>query len=355
MADRSNRIYNRNQQEEWNGPRNEGGHSASEEAYSQRNIRNSASSSRRRRRRTRSSHVHPQPREREPQTNWENAVGVQMAERRETVMSDVATVNSGSEVEDFDIESIRSRDSNRINVAATRATTATQSLADQGSSTSNVSPSGQQPGTTNESRLNETSSNTSEDKKPKAQENTASAIDQPTTASVSSSRSVARAAADLSLQQDPGPMTLKHGTRIQDSKHDEESASSLEVEVNSTASHNSLSYDERTQGSGESTSNRVIDSNPPSGRRSPGGTLYIGRGARRYQGRYISVALRRYHQDGVDPDSLEHVDEGALEEHSTENIYDERRQTSRRGRRREPMPELRPLDRTRSRSRSPNS
>lgn len=35
------------------------------------------------------------------------------------------------------------------------------------------------------------------------------------------------------------------------------------------------------------------------GRRSPGGTIYKGRGIRRYQGRYMHLPLKRFHQNGV--------------------------------------------------------
>lgn len=41
-------------------------------------------------------------------------------------------------------------------------------------------------------------------------------------------------------------------------------------------------------------------SEPASGRRSPGGTIYKGRGNRRYKGRYMNLTLKRFHQNGVD-------------------------------------------------------
>jgi len=41
------------------------------------------------------------------------------------------------------------------------------------------------------------------------------------------------------------------------------------------------------------------------GRRSPGGTIYKGRGARRYQGRYMHLPLKRFHQNGVHLDSVD--------------------------------------------------
>eukprot|EP00980_Cylindrotheca_fusiformis_P029078 scaffold22713_cov139-Cylindrotheca_fusiformis.AAC.15 len=41
------------------------------------------------------------------------------------------------------------------------------------------------------------------------------------------------------------------------------------------------------------------DSDPQNGRTSPGGTIYRGRGVRRYQGRYMHLPLKRFHQNGV--------------------------------------------------------
>jgi hypothetical protein len=38
---------------------------------------------------------------------------------------------------------------------------------------------------------------------------------------------------------------------------------------------------------------------PSNGRVSPGGTVYRGRGVRRYQGRYMNLTLKRFHQNGV--------------------------------------------------------
>ena len=37
----------------------------------------------------------------------------------------------------------------------------------------------------------------------------------------------------------------------------------------------------------------------PHGRTSPGGTIYIGKGVRRYRGRYMNLPLKRFHQNGV--------------------------------------------------------
>jgi hypothetical protein len=48
------------------------------------------------------------------------------------------------------------------------------------------------------------------------------------------------------------------------------------------------------------------DSDPKNGRISPGGTIYRGRGVRRYQGRYMNLPLTRFHQNAV---HLRSVDE----------------------------------------------
>lgn len=42
------------------------------------------------------------------------------------------------------------------------------------------------------------------------------------------------------------------------------------------------------------------NSDNTNGRTSPGGTIYKGRGVRRYQGRYMHLPLKRFHQNGVD-------------------------------------------------------
>lgn len=42
------------------------------------------------------------------------------------------------------------------------------------------------------------------------------------------------------------------------------------------------------------------ENNTANGRISPGGTIYRGKGNRRYQGRYMNLPLKRFHQNGVD-------------------------------------------------------
>ena len=46
-------------------------------------------------------------------------------------------------------------------------------------------------------------------------------------------------------------------------------------------------------------------SHPSNGRISPGGTIYIGQGVRRYQGRYMHLPLKRFHHNGVHPQSVQ--------------------------------------------------
>jgi hypothetical protein len=55
--------------------------------------------------------------------------------------------------------------------------------------------------------------------------------------------------------------------------------------------------------------NPLLTSDEPdsNGRRSPGGTIYKGRGIRRYQCRYMHLPLKRFHQNGVHLDSVDGV------------------------------------------------
>lgn len=56
-------------------------------------------------------------------------------------------------------------------------------------------------------------------------------------------------------------------------------------------------------GSGEQAPHPLLNCDssqvPANGRVSPGGTIYKGRGVRRYQGRYMNLPLKRFHQNGV--------------------------------------------------------
>jgi len=96
-------------------------------------------------------------------------------------------------------------------------------------------------------------------------------------------------------------------------------ACSLDVETHSVETRSIHSQDEaphtemidesRPDALEESPINTFLDSDiGANGRRSPGGTIYKGRGIRRYQGRYMHLPLKRFHQNGVHLDS---VDEGS--------------------------------------------
>lgn len=102
------------------------------------------------------------------------------------------------------------------------------------------------------------------------------------------------------------------------------------------------------------------DSNA-SGRVSPGGTIYRGRGVRRYQGRYMHLPLKRFHQDAMamnrsdDQAPMNHEYEGNFEtvEHWNEDEKPRARSESPSDRRDFP-PRKRSWSRSRSRSRSPS-
>mmetsp|Transcript_19773 Transcript_19773/g.30515 ORF Transcript_19773/g.30515 Transcript_19773/m.30515 type:complete len:618 (-) Transcript_19773:1880-3733(-) len=61
--------------------------------------------------------------------------------------------------------------------------------------------------------------------------------------------------------------------------------------------------DDPPSGSGDSPTHPLLQDDTPSTRTncrtSPGGTVYKGRGTRRYQGRYMHLPLKRFHQNGV--------------------------------------------------------
>jgi hypothetical protein len=97
-----------------------------------------------------------------------------------------------------------------------------------------------------------------------------------------------------------------------------------------------------------------------SGRVSPGGTIYRGRGVRRYQGRYMHLPLKRFHQDAMamnisdDRLQINHEYDSNFE---TVEPWDEEKQRSRSKsppERRHFQPRKRSWSRSRSRSRSPN-
>ena len=350
-----------------------------------------------------------------------------LSDRSEAVRSDTATVNSGSEMEDFEVESIRSRDSSAIRTTAGAGTVAaalsravnsvpaftvaaapatSKTTTDQesdnldcpGSSSSAAPAAAPEPSggeaittlltmappvsqleaaatATRSGGSPEESSTASEDKKPQAQ---------PPGEAVSTALSTATTTRrrPLTASTSPGLSNAAHESQSEqqqqqsrESKMDEES--SLDVEVNSTGNA-TFSYDEQTHASSDdshtSRGGVLVDdigdaaaigepaASSFSGRLSPGGTIYIGRGSRQYQGRYINVALRRYHQGGVHPDAIQGSDDTDGEanqdtdEHkaNTEHIYDERQRvrSHQRSRRREQSTRRDENRRSRSRSRS---
>jgi hypothetical protein len=69
------------------------------------------------------------------------------------------------------------------------------------------------------------------------------------------------------------------------------------------------------------------DGEHANGRRSPGGTIYKGRGVRRYQGRYMNLPLKRFHQNGIHLDSTyeESEDNRHREEHNDDDSNERKR------------------------------
>lgn len=95
---------------------------------------------------------------------------------------------------------------------------------------------------------------------------------------------------------------------------------SLDVETHSIETRSIHSQDEapnvemseaaKPDPSEESPTNTMLNSESVgNGRRSPGGTIYKGRGIRRYQGRYMHLPLKRFHQNGVHLGSVDEGDE----------------------------------------------
>jgi len=92
------------------------------------------------------------------------------------------------------------------------------------------------------------------------------------------------------------------------SVHSQEDAKPKEVASrNHSGSIGSLSEDEKQHDRDSDGSIPVhtveARSELQSGRRSPGGTIYKGRGVRRYMGRYMHLPLKRFHENGVTLDA----------------------------------------------------
>lgn len=129
---------------------------------------------------------------------------------------------------------------------------------------------------------------------------------------------------------------------------------SLDVETHSVGTRSIHSQDEAVPPEEEQLSATLPPADAPQhtlfhadetmhggGRQSPGGTIYKGRGTRRYQGRYMHLPLKRFHHNSVHLD----VSDEILSNHVTEP----RRQQGGN----EPWNEGRERRRSRSRSRSP--
>jgi hypothetical protein len=87
---------------------------------------------------------------------------------------------------------------------------------------------------------------------------------------------------------------------------------SLDVETHSVETRSNHSQEDgatlwsKRNNTEESSPNPLLlDSYSSSGRRSPGGTIYKGRGERRYVGRYMHLPLKRFHNNGVHLESMQ--------------------------------------------------
>lgn len=87
---------------------------------------------------------------------------------------------------------------------------------------------------------------------------------------------------------------------------------SLDVETHSVGARSIHSQDDAPTSAGlpeqdsETALSQLSSASIENGRRSPGGTIYKGRGIRRYQGRYMHLPLKRFHQNGVHLDDDDH-------------------------------------------------
>jgi hypothetical protein len=155
----------------------------------------------------------------------------------------------------------------------------------------------------------------------------------------------------------PAPSSVKsYGSNI----GSDDCGGSLDVETHSVGTRSIHSQDgldalanEPAAETEAAVASLTIDPHDAGGRRSPGGTLYKGRGIRRYQGRYMHLTLQRFHHQNRDQhmNAAEEADEGVDYGGVVEGWNDPRRQDDDR-------PPSRPLrserrSRSRSRSRSP--
>lgn len=93
-----------------------------------------------------------------------------------------------------------------------------------------------------------------------------------------------------------------------------------------------------------------VERNVNGGRQSPGGTIYKGRGTRRYQGRYMHLPLKRFHHDGVHLETYDNDDPHSA--HGRKRPYVQQYDSRWNDRQPEVDESTKPRQRYRSRSRS---
>lgn len=236
----------------------------------------------------------------------------------DTQRSDVATVCSGSVFEDIEVESIISAD---LNV---------QSAANPPSPPSSVKMAlgpAHVRSTISQSSSNDQQQSTDTVVPPKSSPVQALQPDQGPTSALYNNMGPPLARSFL-LQHPQHPHTEGNSSWAGSVRSFESSAcsdvvahvdtddcgGSLDMDVHSVHSQEDVAHSEGTDPNktnlrnkaeeehGRETVNPLFCSNESNanGRTSPGGTIYKGRGNRRYQGRYMHLPLKRFHQNGVD-------------------------------------------------------
>lgn len=175
-----------------------------------------------------------------------------------------------------------------------------------------------------------------------------------------------------STGSEPAAMKTSHNDGPFENETDE--AGSLDVETHSIGTRSVHSQDEAApsgeddgafdrQASSLSISDAIVDSTTAGtlaqverhvngGRQSPGGTIYKGRGTRRYQGRYMHLPLKRFHHEGVHLETLDGDDPHST--HGRKRPYPQRNDWRWNDRQPEADESHCPRPRFRSRSRSPD-
>ncbi len=107
------------------------------------------------------------------------------------------------------------------------------------------------------------------------------------------------------------------------------------------------------------TQNKVVSldklcESHPNGRVSPGGTVYKGRGVRKYQGRYMHLPLKRFKQNGaVLPEPVNHDQDSIRNEYNEDNDHQQERRSWQRDRSRSRDRDTNNNEKRRNRSKSP--